>query len=1051
MEKGLPVAVGLSRAVLQSRRPTVQAITTSRLLFKRLALQPLVVLSAAAALVLFMSGAVLAQGVTGLQPRRIVPPRTSEVPEGSRVTIKADASLDDYTAYLSAGRFHVLIPQSELSSAADVLQPGRGFTDLQVERRGESLEFSFKLEPGVTASVAQKFNRLDVTFNIPAQASGSIADTARMLAIAASSRIASGAPSPISASTSFAQGETISLAVAAPTPSATPTPTPEPAVAPSSPGTTPGDAKPATVSSPSGAKPGIVLPAEKANPVTVSRFEKAPVIDGKLDDAVWQQAAVLKDFYQYRPGDNIAPSQPTEVLIGYDAKFIYFAFRAHDEAGKVRATVAKRDQVFDDDTVGMFLDTFNDRRRSYVMFFNPFGVQADGLFTEDQGEDYSHDIVMESKGVVTDDGYTVEVAIPFKSLRYEAGKGKLWGVHFLRQIKRLNNESLSWMPIRREISGTLSQAGHITGLEGISTERTLEIIPSLTISETGRRVKSTPLGGVNDLSAIDQSRFVNKPIEFDPGVMVKYGITSTVTLDLAINPDFAQVEADATVVTANQRFPIFFQEKRPFFLEGIDIFQTALTPVHTRAIVDPDFAVKLSGKRGKNSFGLLLASDNAPGNFSEDERTDPEVLPDIERFLDKNAYIGVLRLKRDIGKENSLGMIATSYNFIEKHNQLLGFDGRFRLDKQTVASFQVLGTTSRRFFFEPDEGRNIFRTGNALAYFARYDVQGRNFGWNYDGRGFTKDYRADVGFTRRTNTNRHGVFMYYNTDQKPKSKLIRQHYHILPEINFDWQGRIQSWGHETQTELTFPKQTYAGLGVSFNYERIFEEEFGATRQVPAIRCFSAQELQQNPGLHCGFAGDDSERQTMRNNIYAYGGTNPSKTYSLYFFTIHNWGAFDFDFGGGSRFPRVSPGALVNPDSAALDPGKGNQFRFEGGITYQPTNALRLSLDYVKDRLVRKDTGLVAYDDNIYTLRGTYQFTRFTFARARIDYDSLASSVRGQFLLGWAPNPGTSFYVGYNDDLNYNGFGPFTGRLEPGFRRNGRTFFIKMSYLFRRSF
>src|SRR6267378_2121685 len=121
------------------------------------------------------------------------------------------------------------------------------------------------------------------------------------------------------------------------------------------------------------------------------------------------------------------------------------------------------------------------------------------------------------------------------------------------------------------------------------------------------------------------------------GLTMKYGLTPTVTLDLALNPDFAQVEADQTVVTTNQRFPIFFEEKRPFFLEGVDIFQTPLQSVHTRAVVDPDVALKLTGKRGRNTFGILLASDNAPGNFSEEERTDPFVLPAIKRFLDKNA------------------------------------------------------------------------------------------------------------------------------------------------------------------------------------------------------------------------------------------------------------------------------------------------------------------------------------------------------------------------------------------------------------------------------
>jgi hypothetical protein len=978
MKKGLLHAIAHRGAVLPSlfsglRAPRAKHFSSHSFIF----------LITLCALVFCAGTSVKAQNNLRPQLRRIASLRGIDLPEGSRVTLTSDASLDDYTAYRNADSFHVVIPQTEYSSVINDLKNGRGFTNIEVARRGADLELSFRLEPGATASVSQKFNRLDIIFNAVPVAAQNITQIATEVATSverpAGDELASkSAPLPPIAKVSF-------------------TPTPEPTPEPPATTTTKEEPKdavtPTTTTTSASGKSGIVLPPEKAKPISITRFDKAPLIDGKLDDAIWQQAAVLKDFYQFRPGDNIAPSQPTEVLIGYDAKFLYFAFRAHDEPGKVRVTVPKRDRVFDDDTVGVYLDTFNDRRRSYIMVFNPLGVQADGIFTEDNGEDYSFDVVMESKGVVADDGYTVEVAIPFKSLRYEAGKGKLWGIHLIRQIKRLNNETLSWMPIRRDISGLLSQAGHITGLEGISTERTLELIPSLTISETGKRIKSQPLGGVNDLARVnDPTRFINKPIEFDPGLTMKYGITPTITLDLALNPDFAQVEADQTVVTANQRFPIFFQEKRPFFLEGIDTFQTALTPVHTRAIVDPDVAVKLTGKRGRNTFGLLLASDNAPGNFSEEERTDPEILPGIERFLDKNAYIGVLRLKRDIGQENSLGMIATTYNFIEKHNQLLGFDGRFRRDKKTVASFQVLGTTSRRFFFEPDQGERIYRTGNALAYFARYDVQGRNFGWNYDGRGFTKDYRADVGFTRRTNTNRHGVFVYYNTDQKPKATLIRQHYHVLPEINFDWQGRIQSWGLENQTELTFKNQTYAGLGVSFNYERIFEEEFGATRQVPVLKCFTAEQLQLNPLLHCGFAGDDSERSTMRNNIYGYGGTTPSKKYSLSFFAIHNWGAFDFDFGAGPKYPRVSPAALINPGAAPHDPGKGNQLHFESSFAYQPTNALRLTLDYTKDRLVRRDTGRVAYDDNIFTLRGTYQFTRFTFARARIDYDTLAASV-----------------------------------------------------------
>ena len=393
------------------------------------------------------------------------------------------------------------------------------------------------------------------------------------------------------------------------------------------------------------AKPGVVLPLEKSQPIRMPRFDKAPVIDGKLDDEIWKHAVLLKDFYQVQPGDNIAPSKPTEVMLGYDSKFLYVAFHCYDEPDKVRATIPKRDDIFNDDYVGILFDTFNDGRKAYEFDFSPLGIQADGIWTDGQGEDFNPDIVMESKGTITTDGWTVEVAIPFKSLRYVVGKDKLWGAHFWRRIKRFNNELSMWMPLNRDISSWLAQEGHLSGMDGISTERTLELIPSLTLSETAKR-KGTLSAAQLATGMLDPGRLVNEPIKFDPGLTGKYSITPNVTLDFAINPDFAQVESDQLVVTANQRFPIFFAEKRPFFLEGIDIFNTQIAAVHTRTIIDPDFAVKLTGKVDRNTFGLLLASDNGPGNFSPEER-----LTANPRFIGKNASVGILRLKRDIGKK----------------------------------------------------------------------------------------------------------------------------------------------------------------------------------------------------------------------------------------------------------------------------------------------------------------------------------------------------------------------------------------------------------------
>ena len=158
---------------------------------------------------------------------------------------------------------------------------------------------------------------------------------------------------------------------------------------------------------------------------------------------------------------------------------------------------------------------------------------------------------------------------------------------------------------------------------------------------------------------------------------------------------------------------------------------------------------------------------------------------------------------------------------------------------------------------------------------------------------------------------------------------------------------------------------------------------------------------------------------------------------------------DYDFGAGKRFPRVSPAALINPD-ARLDPGVGRGRFLGANVSYQPTTPLRFSLAYTKSRLTRADTDRLAFDDNIFSFRTSYQFTRFLFVRSRIDYSTLGARARGQFLFGWTPNPGTAFYAGYNDDMNYRGFSPLTEQYEPGLQRNGRTFFLKMSYLIRKS-
>ena len=831
----------------------------------------------------------------------------------------------------------------------------------------------------------------------------------------------------------------------------------------------------------------VPVPPEKAYAINIPKITPGVIIDGKVDEAAWRDAAVFKDFIQTGPGDNVPPSRPTEVYMMYDEKHLYVAFKCWDEKDKVRATVAKRDSVTGEDNVRMWLDTYNDQRRAYVLAFNPFGIQQDGIYTEGQGADFSVDIVMESKGVIEEWGWSVEVKIPFKSLRYSAGKGKMWGFNAARNIDRFNDEFDQWLPDDRNVSGFLVKHGKITGFDGIKYERTIEVAPSVTISETGSRKRTVANTGFaqfgrfdpifNPIGLQDPGRFVNDPIKYDLGVNLKYTLSPNVTLDAAVNPDYAEIEADAPVVTANQRFPIFFEEKRPFFLEGKEIFNSPLQPFYSRTIIDPDFAAKLTGKVGKNSFGLLVASDNAPGNYSEDERGELLVCQElrtvdpgrdcgsIEGVLDKNALFGVLRVKRDFGSSNNIGFFATARTFPKNRNFVGGFDGTFKLNPKTVMTFQALGTHSKKTFYDPHEDSTRYRPGNGFGYFWSLDYTTDRHGWYAEAIGRTKDYRADTGFTRRTDANTFFFVNRLSTKSEPNKFLIRANFQQFARYGVDFKGRTQQAMLGGNVNLSLQGNLFIFAEGGMGFEKIYEDEFGAARTL---------------SRQGAFLGDSS-----RSARQPYGSINVNKTFSkkisVYGFIGSIFNAIDYDFGNGPRYPRASPAftsylgspeydqfldALyiyqANPSGdvpdlfviappPAQDPGAGWQFDLNLGVEYKPIDPLRFSIDYTKSRLKRNDSGTVAFDTDIVSFRSTYQFSRFTYVRARVDYDSLRRNMGGQFLFGWNPNPGTAFYVGYNDNFNYRGFSPITGQFEPGFERNSRTFFIRASYLFRKSF
>ncbi len=801
-------------------------------------------------------------------------------------------------------------------------------------------------------------------------------------------------------------------------------------------------------------KPGVVIPPEKAVPINIPKVGININIDGKPDEEAWKNAAVFKDFYQTQPGENIAPSRPTEVYMLYDAYHLYIAFKCWDEKDKIRATVAKRDNVFGEDNVRVWLDTYDDQRRAYVLGFNPYGIQQDGIFTEGQGADFSVDIVMESKGVIEDWGWSVEVKIPFKSLRYAAGKGKKWGFNAARNIDRFNDEFDQWLPDDRNVSGFLIKHGKITGLDDIKFERTLELVPSITLSQTGRRTQVFHMIPGPGFGSLVGDRWVNNPIKQDIGLTVKYTLSPNITLDAAYNPDFAEIEADAPVVTANQRFPIFFQEKRPFFLEGAEIFQTPLAIYHSRTIIDPDFAAKLTGKIDKNSFGLMIASDKAPGNYSIDERSNPLLQPAISEFLDRNATFGVFRLKRDVGKENHIGFFATYRSFAEQKNFLASFDSAFKFSPKLKANFQVVGTTAKRCFFENDfepklnvgqaqrnseicaTGRgtfdpldpedapgvyNRYRTGNAVGYYANFDYLTDTRGWFAEFGGRTEDFRADVGFTRRTDTNFAFFFNRISSKSRPKAPIIRANWGQWTGVDYDWSGRLQAFRVGSNIGLSLQRSMFLFFEGGTSKNKLYEEEFGLKR------------MPTRPGRFFG----EPTRSTWQQFMYAEINQNFNKHF--FYSAWINLGNNSYDF----FFPAPTPGQI--------DPGPGRSMDGQIFLEWKPIDPLRSSISYRKSRLVRNDNRIRSFDSDIVSLRSTYQFTRFIFLRFRLDYLSDEKSYAGQALFGWNPSPGTAFYAGYNDNFNYNGFNPNTGQFEPGVGRNQRTFFIRASYLFRKSF
>ena len=459
-------------------------------------------------------------------------------------------------------------------------------------------------------------------------------------------------------------------------------------------------------------------------------------IDGVIDEAAWQSAARVSLEFETRPGENIPARVATTALLIEDGSSLYVAFDARDpDPAAIRAFYRDRDSVFRNDLVGVVLDTYNDGRRSFELFSNPLGVQLD-LTNDDvrKNEDTAWDAIWDSAGTITENGYVVEMRIPFSQLSFPVSEGEqTWGFNVIRFYPREDTLRLARSPVDRELGCGLCQIGEIRGFANVRPSRNLRVVPTLTA--TNNEITEEP--GVLPL--------VGTGTEAEVGVNVRWGITPDTTANFAINPDFSQVEADAAQLDVNNQFALFFPERRPFFLENADYFSSPLRAVFTRTIADPSVGAKITGKRGEHTYGLFAAEDDVTNLlFPGPQSSSSDVL---ERS--NHALVG--RYSRGFGNASSVGVLWTSREATGYHNRVAGVDLNWRITEQHEVLAQYLHSDTAyptEIAVDNDQPLGSF-TGTAAL--AGYRYRSRDWGFFARHREFGDGFRADSGFIRRSN------------------------------------------------------------------------------------------------------------------------------------------------------------------------------------------------------------------------------------------------------------------------------------------------------------
>lgn len=526
------------------------------------------------------------------------------------------------------------------------------------------------------------------------------------------------------------------------------------------------------------------------DPLIPYRTDIPPVIDGKLDDPVWQRAPHETGFKTYHPDYGINMVENSVVYYAYDRENLYFAFRCFDsQPDKVKAAVSRRDNIHADDWICINLDSFNDHQSLYALYVNPLGIQGDSRF-EGGAEDFSVDIVWYSSGKIDDEGYAIELKIPFKSIRFSHKNPVEMGVIFERKISR-RSEAGTYPPLDPDQGPNFLTQTRTIIFHDIKHYTLFEVLPAFTYSQR---------------NSIEEGNLTSAGSKLDPSLTAKYGITSHLIIDGTINPDFSQVEADAGQVDFNLRYALFYPETRPFFLEGLEKFNFGgynsgdplSEVVHTRTIIDPLVGLKLNGRIGiKNTVAAIYALDDLPD-------TDP----------DNRAHFGIFRYKRALAQDGFIGAFYTGRERARGFNRVLGVDGQIRITPSALFGYHLLGSQTKL-----DETSN---RDDGYALGLDYNYVTRNWIIRLGLQDIGKDFWTETGYITRTGLTRFRsgfMRMFY-----PKSKLIQRIDPIFHSTQIrDRFSRLYETFNSLDLRLLFPRDSFILFGGRYATE-VFEGE-----------------------------------------------------------------------------------------------------------------------------------------------------------------------------------------------------------------------------------